>query len=207
MEVVRLYAKGGARGPRILLRPLRLGDASALFEAVEVSRRRITRTVPWSPSIHSVEDMRRRIRTLHTECRRGEGRRYAIVVADTRAVIGSSMLGLGNVRHGTAIVGAWLRVDEWGNGYASEAAILMCHIVFEAMGLERVEFWIGPRNRRSRRVPERMGVPLEGILRNHYRLGGELVNSCIYAAIRSDFRRLAPRWERRLRTDAARSRG
>ena len=110
------------------------------------------------------------------------------------------MLGLKNRRHGTTIAGCWLRQDRWGLGYGSEVAILLCHIALRRMDLERVELWIDPRNRRSRNVPERLGIPLEGTLRNSWREGGRLVNSCLYAVIRSDFRRLTPRWNRRLRS-------
>lgn len=194
----------GARGPSVLLRPLRLTDDAALFEAIEVSRRRIVHSVPWSPSIRSVADMRRRIAALHKERRQGESRRYAIVVGHERRVVGSAMLGLSNKRHGTAVAGAWLRQDEWAYGYGSESAMLLCHMAIARMGMERVEFWIDPRNKRSQRVPESLTIPCEGTLRNHWREAGRLVSSRLYAVIRSDFRRLRPHWNRALMARARR---
>ena len=47
-----------------------------------------------------------------------------------------------------------------------------------------------------------LGIPLEGTLRKHWREAGRLVDSCLYALIRSDFRRLGPTWNRWLRRSA-----
>ncbi len=83
-------------------------------------------------------------------------------------------------------------------------AILLAHIAMHPLSLERLEFWIDPRNTRSRHVPERLGIPYEGTLRNHWMEAGLLVSSRLYALIRSDFRQLGPRWERYLRRSAER---
>jgi len=100
------------------------------------------------------------------------------------------------------VAGSWLRKDRWGLGYGKESALLLCHIAIRRMAMERVEFWIDPRNARSRAVPEGLGIPLEGTLRKHWREAGRLVDSCLYALIRSDFRRLSPTWNRWLRRSA-----
>jgi RimJ/RimL family protein N-acetyltransferase len=53
-----------------------------------------------------------------------------------------------------------------GRGIAGRAVGLLTRWGFDALGLERIELRIDPRNAASARVAERAGYSLEGVLRN-----------------------------------------
>ncbi len=56
-------------GPRLLLRPPRLADAPALLDCVDSCRVKIRNTVPWSTQVHTLRQMRKRIRDMFGEHR------------------------------------------------------------------------------------------------------------------------------------------
>jgi RimJ/RimL family protein N-acetyltransferase len=59
-----------------------------------------------------------------------------------------------------------------GRGAAGRAVALLTRWCFEELGLERLEMRISPANEGSRRVAERAGYRLEGLLRNlHFKQG------------------------------------
>jgi ribosomal-protein-alanine N-acetyltransferase len=74
-------------------------------------------------------------------------------------------VSLGSVQRGpfqSANVGYWIDASYAGQGYMPEAVALVLRYAFEDLGLHRVEAAIVPRNDRSRRVAEKLGLRDEG---------------------------------------------
>ena len=69
-------------------------------------------------------------------------------------------------------------------GYCSEAVHALVSFSKQQLGARRLEICSDPRNGKSRRVAERCGFELEGILRQNMRdpYGG-LRDSCMYAMV------------------------
>ena len=61
----------------------------------------------------------------------------------------------------------WLHPAAAGHGYARAAVRLLTAFAFEQLHARRVMIACDTRNERSRRVPESLGFPCEGCLRNH----------------------------------------
>lgn len=57
--------------------------------------------------------------------------------------------------------------DYWGNGYATEAVKLMCGLAFDEYGLRRIVAGYYDDNEGARRIFEKNGFEVEGILKNH----------------------------------------
>ena len=74
-------------------------------------------------------------------------------------------VSLGSVQRGpfqSANVGYWIDESYAGQGFMPEAVALVLRYAFEDLGLHRVEAAIVPRNDRSRRVAEKLGLREEG---------------------------------------------
>jgi RimJ/RimL family protein N-acetyltransferase len=81
-------------------------------------------------------------------------------------------------------IGYWTRTPYTGKGYMTEAVHAVERVCFDALKAARVEIRCDERNDRSRRVAERAGYTLEGVLRCEDRApAGELRNTCIFAKI------------------------
>ncbi len=55
----------------------------------------------------------------------------------------------------------------WGNGYATEAVEIMCDLAFNEYGLRRIVAGYYDDNEGSRRIFQKNGFEVEGILKNH----------------------------------------
>ncbi len=81
-------------------------------------------------------------------------------------------------------IGYWCRKRFQGQGYITESTAAITKFAFETLGAKRVEIRCDPKNIRSRRIPERLGFELEGILRNdQLSPSGELRDTMIFAKI------------------------
>ncbi len=194
-------ARAVLRGPRLLLRPHRPPDAVAIFEATERSRREVRVWMPWEAWSKTLGDTRDYIRHVARARREGTSFDFVVVEHATGEVVGCA--GLNEVRRdrvaSRAHVGYWIRTDRTGRGYATEATVLLITFAFGSLGLARVEIRVAPGNRRSRRIPEKLGVRYEGTSRASERVRGRFLDHRVYALTLPDFRKLWPRWKRWLR--------
>jgi len=108
-------------------------------------------------------------------------------------------VSLGTVQRGpfqSAFVGYWIDEDHAGNGLVPEAVVLTLRYAFDELGLHRVEAVIVPRNQRSRRVAEKLGLREEGTAERFLQIQGVWEDHVRYAitgdewdARRDDFER------------------
>jgi RimJ/RimL family protein N-acetyltransferase len=90
-------------------------------------------------------------------------------------------------------VGWTLRREEWGHGYATEAAVAVADWGFRTVPVPYLTACIEPRNARSIAVAERLGMtPLrEDVLDGILAIGGKVIDGIecvIYAVRREDWR-------------------
>jgi ribosomal-protein-serine acetyltransferase len=57
----------------------------------------------------------------------------------------------------------------------------------QRLGMNRVEVRAGVENLRSRRVAERLGFSLEGVMRQAERLGDRFIDHAVYAILASEW--------------------
>ena len=77
---------------------------------------------------------------------------------------------------GTATLAYWVAPDHWGNGYATEAAGLLCEHAFAERRLNKIRAEVIEPNDGSRRVLEKLGFVEEGLLREEKFVRGEHVD-------------------------------
>ncbi len=100
-----------------------------------------------------------------------------------RELIGRCGLGIRRPEHRESELWYELHPAHWGRGYAFEAASALLQFGFTSLELHRVWADCDPRNRASCRIAERLGMTLEGRLRENYFLKGEWCNSAVYGIL------------------------
>jgi ribosomal-protein-alanine N-acetyltransferase len=84
-------------------------------------------------------------------------------------------LTLSSVQRGpfqSAFIGYWVDRDMAGQGYVPEAVALALSFAFDELMLHRVEISIIPRNDRSLRVVEKLGLRQEGVAERFLQING-----------------------------------
>ena len=89
-----------------------------------------------------------------------------------------------------ADMGYELAPDQWGQGYATEAAIAIRDFGFATLGIHRLWATCVPENTASARVLEKLGLRLEGRLRENDYYKGRWWDELIYAILEPEWRTL-----------------
>ena len=171
-------------GPRIRLRGCRDDDRDALFAMFsDPAVMRYWSRLPMArPSEAQAQlDANRSAFTERTRLS------WAIARLDDDCLVGTATLFGFRIDQGRCELGYALSSAHWGRGYAHEALRLAIDHAFGPLALNRIEADIDPRNERSIALVERLGFEREGLLRERWRVGGEVQDSAIYGLLRADW--------------------
>jgi len=81
-------------------------------------------------------------------------------------------------------IGYWLGEEYWGKGIVTEAIKQICEIAFDKFDLVRIFAEPYANNTGSRKVLEKAGFELEGIMKKGVYKNGEIHDYCMYSLIR-----------------------
>lgn len=167
------------------VRPYRPDDAGAIHRAVESTRERLARWMPWVPYSTTVASYEAFIRQATRQEDEGTAIHRGLFTSD--AVAG----GLGAILdpvNREAEVGYWI-VPAWeGRGAITEATTALLDHLFDDEGTHRVTIRAAVENTRSRAVARRLGFTEEGILREALVLGGVSVDAAISSILEPEWR-------------------
>jgi RimJ/RimL family protein N-acetyltransferase len=178
---------------RLLLRPPTLDDAPALLALFDQSRGTLTQAFPTFRRLTTIDAVRQ---FCAAALESANGRREYPLLAfnrDTRELIGGGEI------HGikwdvpAAEIDWWLDDGQTGRGYATEIGAAQLRFLMESWGANRVEAWCDALNAPSRRVAERIGFTLEGIVRQEYPgANAAFADYAIFSVTPADYERIAP---------------
>lgn len=184
-----------ARGPayrivteRLVIRCWSPEDAVSLKLAVDGSLAHLKPWVPWAANEPTPLDQKIAwLRKSRGEFDLGLDYLFGVFSRDESEVIGGAGLHLRqgmNVRE----IGYWIAAAHCQKGYASEVTRALTRVGFEVDCAARVELRVWPENRRSLRIPERLGFVREGTLRGVSRdADGRCYDVAVYALLRDDY--------------------
>lgn len=113
------------------------------------------------------------------------GSSFAYAVCVDGALAGSIGAFRGtNIHLRTAELGYYLGEGFWGRGVMTEAVRLLCRRLFEETDILRIYAEPFEHNAASRRVLEKAGFTLEGIMKNNAVKNGAVCNMALYALTR-----------------------
>ncbi len=107
----------------------------------------------------------------------------AIVLLEEGRLIGNCGIRMETAAANEAELGYEIEPACWGRGYATEAACAMVGFGFEQLYLHRVAAWCIAENTGSARVLEKLGMQLEGRLREHEWIKGRWHDALLYGML------------------------
>jgi ribosomal-protein-alanine N-acetyltransferase len=154
-------------GERIRLRTFADADLDAVH--AYASDPQVARYTDWGPN--SVADTRAFLDEV-TALPSPPGGRYPLAIEVDGQLIGGTQLNVVSAANLRAEIGYVLGRPWWGRGYATEAAGLLLRFGFQELGLHKIVATCHPDNAGSARVLTRIGMTLEGRLRDHVLVRG-----------------------------------
>jgi RimJ/RimL family protein N-acetyltransferase len=112
------------------------------------------------------------------------GALFAVEPSAGGPLVGS--MGLFPPRDGFTEAGYWTAAGYRGRGLTAEALGLLTAWAFSDVGVHRVELHVDPGNAGSRRVAERAGYRMEGLIRQRFLHRGRPSDVVLYALLSAD---------------------
>ncbi len=188
-----------ARGAKVGLRPLQMGDFSPWAQLRALSRDHLT---PWEPVWPRDELLksayRRRLRYYQREQREDLGYAFGVFTLEDDTLVGG--VSLSNVRRGVTQAGQlgyWLGLPHIRMGYMADAVAIMMPYAFHGLRLHRIEAATLAHNEASIRVLERNGFEREGFARSYLKINGEWRDHILFALIAEEHQATSAERERR----------
>ena len=112
---------------------------------------------------------------------------YYFAIERDQQVIGSCYLVVQDVDNRQAEIGYRTAYEQWGNGYATEAANALVEFGFKTLQLHRVYAEVLSDNTASCRVLEKAGMRHEGTLHETVFFNRRWWHTCIYAILEAEW--------------------
>jgi RimJ/RimL family protein N-acetyltransferase len=169
---------------RLILAATRAGHGAAVNEAVTESFAELKPWMPWSQQVQSLEESEKHCREAQAKWHSREMIDFCFLRKGDGVLVGKGGLHTIDWSVPKCEIGYWIRSSFSRRGYATEAACALARLAAGELGARRVEITCNALNAASRRVAEKSGFALEGVLRNSRRdTAGALADSCMYARV------------------------
>jgi len=177
-------------GPRIIIRPLKLEDSESLTSNINYPE-----VAKWTlniPHPYYIEDAKSFIISREEPFKRNQAYTFGIALKVSDEVIGGIDLAKLDWDNKSGELGYWLGRKFWGKGLMSEAVRLILDFGFNGLDLHRIWAIVYEGNIASRKVLERNGFTLEGVLRETLLRGGKWHNELRYGLLQSEYIKRRP---------------
>ena len=168
---------------RLYIRPILPGDGKKVHEAINRSREEFKQWLPFAHKQQTAEETEENIIRAYAAFLLREDIRLHIFRKEDDAFIGATGLHRINWDIPKFEIGYWIDTQYSGKGYMTEAVGALTRFAFQDLSANRVEIRCDPDNINSRRIPERLGYTLEGILQQDSLSadGSTVRDTCIFA--------------------------
>jgi len=160
---------------------------------IEIRRRCRDWLLPWEPRPAGAPAPAEDRTSFSSRCSLRERERQLGTGFGFGIFVGSGLVGeltLSSIQRGpfqSAYVGYWVDEACAGKGYVPEAVVVALAYAFDELELHRIEISIIPRNARSRRVVEKLGIRLEGVAQRFLQINGSWEDHARYGITREEW--------------------
>lgn len=166
---------------RLILKPYEYAFEDVIYPVV--AQREVADTMIMIPHPYPRKAVSQWIEYLHTNAQKGTAYEFAIFLKENpEKYIGNCGLVSISKEHKKAEIAYFIDHNEWGNGYATEAARCILDYGFQQLKLERIYGRCMTRNKASRVVMEKLGFIFEGRFKHDIKKG-EVFEDIDYLAI------------------------
>lgn len=167
----------------VRIRRPNLGDASAVYRAVDASRSELERWQAWCTPDYSLAHAEAWIMDSAIRWPWGASCPFVVEdVSDGEIVGGCSVNPIGPF-DANYNLGYWTRSDRTNRGIARRAARLAARFAFEQLGAERIGILAAQDNVASLKVAAAVGAREEGLLRERFLVAGRRLDAVAFGLL------------------------
>lgn len=171
----------------LLLRSYLMDDSEQLFDAVSRNRAHLSPWLNWVGKTTKVEHSRQFIEQSLQQQKES----VAMGIFYENKLIGGIGMHQWDRDIKRAQVGYWLDKTYEGKGIMHKSLEYFISMLFEKIGLNKIEIHFVPGNKRSARVAEKLGFRMEGVIRQGILWNGMLEDIVVTGLLRTEWRSVA----------------
>lgn len=157
--------------------------AKSYYDIVGKQRDYLSKWLCWPPDANSEEFFLSFIRkSLHDYA---DGKSLICAMVFCGQVVGNISFNTISYELKKVEIGYWLSSDHQGKGIVTKSASKLIAYAFNELKMEKVQISAAVENESSRKVCERLGFKLEGIISRSENLNGQIVDHAIYGLNRA----------------------
>ena len=170
---------------RLLLRPIRLDDADAIFQYR--SDPKSNQFQGWIPE--TIDDVHEFINNKVAPVMDivGTWYQFVIIKKETHEVIGDVGVHFLDSEKQQVEVGCTLAKNHQGKGYATEALNEMIRYLFDRVQKHRIIASLDPQNSQSIKLIERLGFRKEAHFKKSIQIRGKWADDVVYAILKDEW--------------------
>ncbi|GAB3800036.1 GNAT family N-acetyltransferase [Micromonospora zhanjiangensis] len=169
---------------RAQLRPLEPWQAEEFLAHIDRARPDVDPWIPWATFSTDLDSARATLQRYADKQARDAARLYGIWLDGT--LVGGTMFVAFDTTTGICEIGCWLEAAGTGHGLITAAAQLMIDWAFRERGMHRIEWLTSPENVRSSNVARRLGMRLDGTLRDNFRYRDRWYDTQVWSLLADD---------------------
>ncbi|HTJ33736.1 MAG TPA: GNAT family protein [Dactylosporangium sp.] len=166
------------------LRPLEPWQAEEFLAHMDRARATVDPWIPWASVSTDLASARATLQRYADLTARDGGRLYGIWLDGT--LVGGTMFVSFDAASGVCELGCWLEPAGQGRGLITAATRVLIDWALRTRGVHRVEWRCRPDNVASANVARRLGMRLDGVLREAYPYAGVRHDSQVWALLATD---------------------
>jgi len=169
-----------------IVRKIEIADAKLLFKMVQNNRARLIDYFPVSTgAMHNIDSTKAYIQDKIKQAEKKESFSFAIICPKESRPIGMLFIKSLDWRIPKAELAYYIDKEYEGKGIVSKALEWLVNYAFNELKINKLFLRVAPDNKGSKRVAEKNGFVVEGILRNDFKQGdGTIIDLLYYGRIR-----------------------
>ncbi|MEV0534181.1 GNAT family protein [Kitasatospora sp. NPDC050463] len=168
------------------LRPLEPWQAAEFLAHMDRARDHTNPWISWAGRSTDLESARLTLQRYADRQAADTGRLYGIWLDGT--LVGGTMFVDFSATTGIAEVGVWTEPAGEGLGLVAAAVRHLIDYAFTTRGLHRIEWHTSPANIRSRALAQRLGMRLDGTMRETHLVNGAYLDSEIWSLLAHEWK-------------------
>lgn len=163
------------------LRIMDSADADAAIMEIQSSRDYLARWLPWVELTHTADDYRKFIQFTRDEFAKESS--YHFGIFEDGCFIGGFSINKFDKNDNKVELGYWLGKTHQKRGIITRTVEAVTDFLFKEWDVHRIEIHVAEVNIASRKIPERLGFELDGVMRESMRHNGTYYDMMIYSKL------------------------
>ncbi|MBP0449878.1 GNAT family N-acetyltransferase [Kitasatospora sp. RG8] len=168
------------------LRPLEPWQATEFLAHIDRARAHTDPWIGWAGYSTDLDSARATLQRYADRQAADTGRIFGIWADDT--LVGGVMFPQFDVAAGNCEIGVWTEPAGEGRGLVAAAVRILIDYAFNTRGMHRIEWYTSPNNLRSRALAQRVGMKLDGTMREHYPHNGSRLDKEVWSILAHEWK-------------------